>query len=175
MVVPLVRFPGNQFIAELLVTRKSFFNDDESSVSGLDVLYLNLLALELLVILEEAAQDEEAMIREVARFEILAEFGIVGGDGDDLVVAGARIDHGHHADGACLDEGEWLDRFLAKDEDIERIVIFRVSLGDETVVRGIEDRGVNDAVDAEQAGGLVQFVFHIGAEGNFDQGLKIAR
>ena len=37
-------FPGNQFIAELLVPRKSFFDDDESGVSGLDVLHLNLLA-----------------------------------------------------------------------------------------------------------------------------------
>ena len=43
-----------------------------------------------------------------------------------------------------------------------------------TVVRGIEDRGVNDAIDAEQAGGLIQFIFHIGAQRNFDQGLKIA-
>ena len=61
-----MRFPGNQFIAELLVTRKSFFNDDEGGVCGLDVFHLNLLALKLLVILEEAAQDEEAMTREVA-------------------------------------------------------------------------------------------------------------
>ena len=32
---------------------------------------------------------------------------------------------------ARLDEGERLDRFLAKDEDVERIIIFRVGLRDE--------------------------------------------
>ena len=110
----VVRFPGNQFIAELLAARKSFLNDDEGGVCGLDVFYLNLLALKLLVILDEAAQDEEAMVREVACLEILAEFGIVRGYGDDFVVPGAGIDHGHHADGACLDEAERLDRFLTK-------------------------------------------------------------
>jgi hypothetical protein len=121
-----------------LVARKSFLDDDESGVGGLDVLHLNLLALELLVILEEAAQDEEAMIREVASLEILAEFGVVGGDGNDFIVAGAGIDHGHDADGPSLDESKRLDGFLAKDEDIERIIIFRVGLGNETVVRRIK-------------------------------------
>ena len=36
----LVGFPGNQFIAQLLVPRKRFFDDDESGVRGLDVLNL---------------------------------------------------------------------------------------------------------------------------------------
>ncbi len=68
-----------------------------------------------------------------------------------------------------------MHRFLAEDQDVEGIVIFRVGLGNEAVVCRIEDRGVNDAVDAEQAGSFVEFVFHIGAQGNFDQSLKIAR
>ncbi len=59
----LVRFPGNQFIAKLLISRKGFFDDDERGVRGLDVFHLNLLAFELFVILEKAAQtrgvDEE--------------------------------------------------------------------------------------------------------------------
>lgn len=162
---PFSELPRQSVYRGVAGTARDFLIDDESGVSGLDVLHLNLLALELFVVLEEAAQDEQAMTREVARLKIVTEFGIVGGDGNDFIVAGAGIDHGHNADGARLDEGESLDRFLAKDEDVERIIIFRVGLRDEAVGRWVENRGVDDAIDAQQAGGLVQFVFTLEPSG----------
>ncbi len=113
------------------------------------------------------------MRRKIARLEILAEFGIVGSDSNDFVVAAAGIDHGHNADGPSFDEGERLNGFLAKDEDIQRIIVFGVGLRDEAIVGGIEDGGMNDAVDSEQTCGFVQLVFHVGAQGDFDQRLKI--
>jgi len=165
---------GAEFVAEGGVAREGFFDDVHGGVGGADVFDLDLFAFELLVVLEETLQDEHAVRRKVASFDVLAKFGVVGGHGDDFVVAGAAVDHGHDADGAGFDEGKRLDGFLAEDEDVERVVVFGVGLRDEAVVGGIEDRGVNDAVNFEQTGGFVEFVFYVGTEGDFDDGLEIA-
>ena len=70
---------------------------------------------------------------------------------------------------------ERLDGLLAENEDVERIVVFGVGLRDETVVRGIEDRGMDDAIDLEQAGRLVELVFDVGAERDLDHRGEVAR
>ena len=114
------------------------------------------------------------MLREVAGFYVIAEFGVVGGYGDDFVVAGTAVDHGHEADGAGFNQGQGLDGLLAEDQDIERIVVFGVGLGDEAVVGGVENGGVDNAVDFEEAGGFVELVFDVGAKGDFDDGLEVA-
>ena len=64
--------------------------------------------------------------------------------------------------------------FLAEDQDVEGIVIFRVGLRDEAVVGRVEDRGMDDAIDLEQAGGLVEFILHIGARGISITAWKVA-
>src|SRR5581483_10871578 len=111
--------------AMVLVALESPFDAGERSIGGTNLLDLHLLAFELLVVLEEALENEEPMRGKVAGFEIAAELGIVGGAG---------VDHGHEADGAGFDERERLHRFLAKDEHIERIVVLGVSLRDEAVI-----------------------------------------
>jgi len=158
----------------LLVTGERLFDDRDGGVGRTDFFDLDLFAFELLVVLEEALEDKKAVAGQVAGLEIFAEFGVVGGDGDYFVVGGAAVDHGHDADGASFDESERLDGLLAENEDIERIIVFGVGLRDETVIGGIENSGMDDAIDFEEAGGLVEFVFEIGAERNFDDGLEVA-
>ena len=68
-----------------------------------------------------------------------------------------------------------MHRLLAQDEDIEGIVVVGVGLWNEAVIRGIEHRRMDDAIHSQEAAGFVQLVFHIGAQGDFDDGLKIAR
>src|SRR5262249_40547484 len=126
------------------------------------------------VVLKKTAENEQSMRRQVACFEIFAEFGIFGGDGDDFVVACARVDHRHYADSSCLNERKRLDWFLAKNEDIEGIVVFGIRLRDEAVVCRIKNGGMNDAVDLEQAGRFVELIFDVGAERNFNDSLEIA-
>jgi hypothetical protein len=99
----------------------------------------------------------------------------LGGYRNNLVVGCAGVDHGHDADGAGFDERQRLNGLLAEDQDVERIVVFGVGLRNESVVGRIEDGGVDDAVHFEQAGGLIQFVLDVGAEGNFDDRLEVAR
>jgi len=166
-------FAGEQFLAVLLVAGEGLFNDADGGVSGANFFDLDLLAFELLVVLEKAFKNQQSMPREIAGFEVFAEFGIVGGDGDDFVVGGAGVHHGHDADGAGFDEGERLNGFLAQNEDIEGIVVFGVGLRDESVISGIEHRRVDDTIYFDEAGGLVEFVFEVGAERNFDDGLKV--
>jgi len=165
---------GAEFVAEGGVAGEGLFDDVEGGVGGADVFDLNLLAFELFVVREKTLEHEHAVRGKIAGFYVLAEFGVVGGDGDDFVVAGAGVDHGHDANGAGFDESERLDWFLAEDEDVEWIVVFGVGLRDKAVVGGIENGGVDDTVDFQKAGGFVEFVFDVGAEGNFDDRLEIA-
>jgi len=160
---------------EGLIAREGFFDDGERGVSGANLFDLDLFAFELLVILEEAAKDEKAMRGEIAGFDVIAEFGVARGDGDNFVVAGAGVNHGHDADGAGFDERERLNGLLAENEDVEGIVVFGVGLRDEAVVRGIKNGGVDDAVHLEEAGLFVEFVFDVRTEGNFDDGSKVTR
>jgi len=66
--------------------------------------------------------------------DVTVEFRIVRGHGDNFVVAGAGIDHGHQPDRASFDERERLHRLLAQDKHIERIVVLGVRLGNEAIV-----------------------------------------
>jgi hypothetical protein len=78
--------------------------------------------------------------------------------GDYLVIGIARIDHGHEANHPGMHKGERNHRFLAEHQNIERIVIFGERLRDETVVRGIKDGGIKNAVNADYSTGFVELV-----------------
>src|SRR5258707_14511366 len=121
---------------EGLITREGLFDDSERGVGGANLLYLDLFAFELFVILKKAPQDKEAMRGKIAGLDVIAELRIARGDGDNFVVARAGVEPGHDADGAGFNEGERLNGLLAKNEDVEGIVVFGVGLGGEAVVRG---------------------------------------
>src|SRR5208337_5192669 len=59
------------------VAGQGFFNDVQGGVGRADVFDLDLLAFKLLVVLEEALENEHAVRGKVAGFEVFAEFGIV--------------------------------------------------------------------------------------------------
>src|SRR5260370_5344368 len=174
-IVSVVALALDQFCPVLLIARERLLNYGERGVRWTNLFHLHLFALELFVVLEETFQYEQPMARQIPRFQIFAEFRIVGGDGDNFVVGGAGVHHGHNADGAGFDESQRLHSLLAEDQNIERIVVFGVGLRDEAIVRRIKNGRVNDAVNFKQPGGLVQFVFDVGAERNFNDRPKIAR
>jgi hypothetical protein len=101
--------------------------------------------------------------------------GSSGGDGDDLVVLLAHVNQGHQADGAGVDDGQRHDRLLAQHQHVERIVVLGQSLGDESIVGRVVDGGVENAVEFDQAAGLVELALHAGAEGTFNDRLELAR
>src|ERR1700722_8519740 len=109
---------GQKVLALGLVAGQGALDDRKGSIGGTDFFDLHLFAFEQLVILEKTTKNQQAMRRKIASLEVAAEFGVSGGYGNDFVVAGARIDHGHQADGAGLDEGERLYWLLAEHQHI---------------------------------------------------------
>ena len=90
---------------------------------------------------------------------ILVVVGIVEGDGDDLFVSAAVIDHGDDADGVGTHQCERLERLGAEQQHVERIVIVAVGTGNEAVVGRVVGGRVQDAVEDDVARLLVQLVF----------------
>src|SRR5271156_4161315 len=163
------------FAALLAVAAQGIFNDGIGLGCGLNLVYLYRFAFQLLVVLKEAAQHEQAVGRHFGRFAISVELRILGGNGDDLVIFLASIDHGHEADGAGVDDGERGYGLLTEDEDIDGIVVFGKGLRDEAVVGGIVDGGVEDAVELDEAAGLIELVLNAGAERDFDDAVELLR
>src|ERR1700756_5559587 len=71
-----------------------------------------------------------------------------------------------------MNDGQRDDCFLAEHEHVERVVIFGERLRDESVVRGIVDRGVENAVEADQAAGFVELILHAYAVRDLDYGVE---
>jgi len=71
-----------------------------------------------------------------------------------------------------VDEGERDDSFLAEDEDVERVVVFGEGLRDEAVIGGVVDSGVENAIEADESAGFIEFIFHAGAEGDLDHAIE---
>ena len=103
----------------------------------LNFVNLNRFALQLFVVLKEAAQHDQPMRRHLRRLAIGVELRIFGRDRDDLMIFLPRIDHGHESYSARMNNGQRHHGFLAQHEHIERIVVFRESLRDKAVIRGI--------------------------------------
>ena len=137
-----------------------------------DLIDLDGFSFELFVILKESAQHEEAVGRHGGGFAVGIELGILGRDRDDLVILFAGVDHGHQSDGASVDDGQRDDGFLTENKDIERIVVFGECLRNEAVIRWVVDSGIKNAIEANQAAGLVEFILHTGAERDFDHTIE---
>ena len=129
---------------------------------------LDGFAFQQFVILKKPAQHDEAMRWHLRSLTVAVEFGVFRCHRDDLVISLAGIDHGHQADGAGMNDGQGYDRFLAKHKNIQWVVVFRQGLRNEPVIRGIVNGRVENAVEPDEAAGLVELIFHAGPVGNLD-------
>ena len=92
-------------------------------------------------------------------------------DAEDLLVAEALVEHLEYADGANLHDAAGKAGGVDKDETVERVAIVGESAGDETVVAGIVDGGVEVAVETEDVKFFVVLVFVDALVGDFDDGV----
>src|SRR6266849_1328838 len=99
--------------------------------------------------------------------------GIIDVDGDDLVVAALVVRHGQDADGARPQHAQGSHGLLTQHEDVEGIAVLAVRLRDEAVVRRVVHGAVQDAVNAQEPGVLVQLVLHLRALGDLDDGGEV--
>ena len=67
---------------------------------------------------------------------------IVEGNGNDLFVPLAAVEHGNHTDGVGADEGQGCYRLGAEQQYIQRIAVVTVGAGDEAVVCRVMRGGI---------------------------------
>src|SRR5262249_47191818 len=73
------------------------------------------------------------------------------------------------------DDRQWNNGFLAQNKNIQGIIILGKSLRDKSVIRRIVDRRIKNTIKANQAAGLVEFVFNARPERNLDNAVKFLR
>src|SRR5580700_9690827 len=105
--------------ALFVVASQGGFDHRVGDGGGKDFVHFDDFAFELLVVLEESAHHGELVGRQLAGFVVGVVFGIGGGDGDDFVIDGAGIDHGHQTDSAGVHDGERGDGNLTKHQNVE--------------------------------------------------------
>ena len=80
----------------------------------------------------------------------MSVLGVIDGHREYLMISLSTIEHCHHADSASVDERQRCHRFLTQNQHIQRIVIFRIRLGNESIIGRVMDRRVQDPVYPEQ-------------------------
>src|SRR5258708_7511133 len=98
--------PREPFTALLAVSAQSVLDDRISVGRGANLIDFHRLAFQLLVVLKEAAQHQQAVRRHFLGVEVAVELRVFGGDGNDLVVLLAGINHGHQPNGTRANHGK---------------------------------------------------------------------
>jgi len=173
--MPALRFCLETFAALLAVTVKGVEDDGVGFGGRADFINLDGFAFELLVVLKKSPQHQQAVMWHFRGFVVGVEFRILRRDGDDFVVRLALVDHGHQSHRTRVDDGERDYGFLTQDENVERVVVFGEGLRDKSVICRIVNGGVENAVEADEAAGFVEFVLDAGAEGDFDDAVEFLR
>jgi hypothetical protein len=94
--------------------------------------------------------------------------GVTVANAKDLLIAQALIEHLQNADGANLHNTAGKTRGVDEDEAVEWVAVGGESAGDEAVVTGIMDGGVEVAVETEDLVFFVVLVLVDALVGNLD-------
>ena len=134
-----------------------------------------MLVFERLVDLEKVRNLAGTVRRNLAYVLVKVPGRVLKGNGDDLVVDRVAVDHAHRADGVAVDLDDGVERFRAKDQNVERIAVIGISTRNKAVIRRIMRRGVQDSVESQQPGLFVQLVFLLAAGRDLDNGGEMRR
>ena len=94
--------------------------------------------------------------------------GVALADAEDLFVAEALVEHFEDADGADFHDAAGEAGGVDEDEDVERVAVVAEGAGDEAVVAGVVDGGVEIAIEAEDVELFVVLVLVDSLVGDFD-------
>ena len=94
--------------------------------------------------------------------------GVVLTDAEDLLVAETLVEHLEDADGADLHDAAGEAGGVDEDEAVEGVAVVAKGAGDEAVVAGVVDGGVEIAVETEDVELFVVLVFVDTLVGNLD-------
>ena len=158
-----------KLLAELVdIVVDRLVDDAEGFVAWEDLINRGILVLEVLVDREEVAHFLENVARKLINAVVHIVVGIVKGTGDDLLVASAVIDHCDNSDRIRAHKRHRLDRLGTQEKHVERVAIVAKGSGNEAVVGGIVSRGVEDSVEHQKSGLLVELIFFLASLGDLD-------
>jgi hypothetical protein len=129
------------------------------------------LAFEVLVDGEEVGDLAEHVGVDLGEVPDVLVARIVFADAEDLLVAEALVEHLENADGTYLHDAAGEAGSVDEDEDVEGVAVVGEGAGDEAVVAGIVDGGVEVAVETEDVEFLVVLVLVAALVGDFDDGV----
>lgn len=92
-------------------------------------------------------------------------------DWDDLIIHLSLVNHAHHSYNFGLDKAQWLHANTTQNQNVKRIVILTVGLGNKTIVGRVVYRTEENTIQFEQATLLVQFVFDFAISWNLDDSI----
>lgn len=97
--------------------------------------------------------------------------GVVFAHTEDLLVAEALVEHFQHTDGADLHDAAGKAGRVDEDETVDGVAVVGEGAGDEAVVAGIVNRGVEIAIETEDVEFFVVLVFVDAFVGYLDDGV----
>ena len=131
--------------------------------------HLHLLILQFFVILKEAVNLVEDVLRQLLDIRIVRHRFIAIGHRDDLVVLLSLVDHSHHTDHLRVHQTQRLHLGRTDHQNIQRIVVVAVGLRNEAVVRGIVNGTEQNAIQLQKTALLVQLILDLAFSWNLDQ------
>ena len=155
--------------------RKRALDDLHGGFAAVYVARNRLFALQCLVDGKEVRHLVKRVVGQIHNIAVFVVARVGEGDGDDLLVVLTAVEHGDIPDRVAPHERERIEHLGAEHEHVERVAVVAVAAGDEAVVGGVVGRCIQNAVENDQAGLLIQFIFLFAALGDLDHGEKILR
>ena len=129
--------------------------------------------MEILVDLEEVTHLVKSVNGKLVDVLVLVVVGVVEGDGNDLFVVSAVVDHGDNSDGVSSHQRKGLDGLGAEQKHVEGVSVITQRAGNESVVCRVVGGGEKDAVENDKSRLLVKLVLLAASLGDFHNANEI--
>jgi hypothetical protein len=160
-----LRFGVGLVVDEVLLSVRDFSAGKGGVAPALD---FDALAFEVLIDGEEVGDLAEHVGVDFGEVPDVLVARVVFADAEDLLVSEALVEHLQNADGADLHDAAGKAGSVDEDKDVEGVAVVGEGAGDEAVVSGIVDGGVEIAVETEDVEFLVILVLVAALVGDFD-------
>jgi hypothetical protein len=145
------------------------FEDLVASKGGVaPALDFDTLAFEVLVDGEEVGDLLEHMRVDLGEVPDVLVAGVVLSDAENLLIAEALVEHLENTDGPDLHDAAGEAGSVDEDEAVEGVAVVAEGAGDEAIVAGVVDGGVEITIEAEDVEIFVVLVFVDTLVGNLD-------
>src|SRR6266496_5515934 len=130
---------------------------------------------QILVDMEEMLHFLQIMLRKISYVEVLVVVRVMTRHRQNFVIWLTSIEHLQNTQWSAVDLAAGKCRLGDVDEDIERVAILVQRARDESIISRIMNSGIEHAVEANHAGGLVQLVFVAASGWYLDHGRHVVR